>query len=201
MTRWNTDKSLPRLAVYFSRTTSKQARASKQAAERERASERASEQAEEQRQGVHRSSSWLVYTLAKPARKIGQVGRRGRSWTLSTSAARIERRWKEARDRKSSSHSLPGLWRGSCALCLEDDASDGKGRKRRTGEKGEKKKQKRTRRGETENDARRMDGYRRVEVGERKRGTKDGRDLWLRARYTSLAALIRDDLSPTHGWP
>lgn len=44
MTRWNTGKSLPRLAVYFSRTTSKQAQASKQAAERERASERANEQ-------------------------------------------------------------------------------------------------------------------------------------------------------------
>lgn len=49
MTRWNTGKSLPRLAVYFSRTTSKQAQASKQAAERERASERASERAEEQK--------------------------------------------------------------------------------------------------------------------------------------------------------
>ena len=37
---------------------------------------------------------------------------------------------------------------------------------------------------------------------ERERDAKDGRELWLRARYTSLvAALIRDDLSPTHGWP
>lgn len=76
MTRWNTGKSLPRLAVYFSRTTSKQARASKQAAERERASERTSRRAEARRAPVvllARIYSGETSSKDRPGRAAGKV--------------------------------------------------------------------------------------------------------------------------------
>lgn len=71
MTRWNTTASRCHGSLF---TFHEQAgrRASRQA------DRRANEGRKEgrKRQGVHRSSSCVVYTPAKPARKIGQVGRR-----------------------------------------------------------------------------------------------------------------------------
>lgn len=61
----------------------------------------------------------------------------------------------------------------------------GKGRKRNRSERGEAK----------QRDDRAKRRWRNREGRKRRTGPL------VRARYTSLAALIRDDLSPTHGWP